>query len=731
MAENNLYAGVIVDLRLDAVDRIYQYGIPQHLNPLSVGQRVLVPFGHRKLEGYVVELKNALEIDRAKLRDIIRLLDPEPIIHPSLVELAQWMRTRYVGLLSEALHFMLPAGYRYGKERVGAKIQQVVTLKVQNPQLSPWATAQKRVVDILQKDPTMLAANLVEQAATSHSTLRALEEKGVVSIENKRLERKISWDTVADPHLQLTWEQEQACTMIQQEILGRKRPVLLHGVTGSGKTEIYLRIINEIVQDGKQAIVLVPEIALTPQTVSRFGARFGDRISVLHSGLSHGERFDQWWKIYRQEVDIVIGARSAVFAPTPNLGLIVLDEEHEGTYKHEEGTIRYQTRDVAVKRSELVGGQVLLGSATPSLESYHKALQGAYKLVELTKRVEKRILPAVSIVDMRKEFEEGNRSMFSGRLKKALQELSESEEQAIILLNRRGFASFVLCRECGHVLQCPNCQVSLTYHRFDNRLHCHYCPHKEPMPASCPRCASRYLRQFGVGTEQVEHTLQEKFPDLKAIRLDSDTTRRKGAHRAILNKFGQGKAQVLIGTQMVAKGLDFPNVTLVGVLSADLSLNFPDVRASERTFQLLTQVAGRSGRGDLPGQVIVQCYEPRHFAISCAQNHDYLGFYRREITFRRKQGYPPFRHLTRILISGGRLDTEKAAKQIAEHLIRNRFNKADILGPVPAPIAKLQGRYRWQLVLKSDYLVDALLRKLPTMPEKVHVSIDIDPLFML
>jgi len=731
VAKTAPYAGVIVDLRLAAVDRIYQYRIPENLQPIEAGQRVLVPFGRRKLEGYVVELTSELMIEEAKLRDIIRPLDPKPIILPSLLELAQWLSLHYVGLLSEALQFMLPPGYRYGRERVGAKRQQVVTLKIQDPKLSPRATAQKRVVEILKEKPEILAADLVEQAAAGHGTLRALEKKGIVSIENRRLERKISWDTIADPTLELTWEQKRALDSIEAEMAGKKRPVLLHGVTGSGKTEVYLRLIEKIVAAGRQAIVLVPEIALTPQTVSRFGARFGDRISVLHSGLSAGERFDQWWKVYRQEVAVVIGARSAIFAPTPNLGLIVIDEEHEGTYKQEEGSIRYQTRDVAVKRAELAGAQLILGSATPSLESYHRALQGQFRLAELTQRVEKRPLPPVSIVDMRKEFEKGNRGMFSGELAEGLLNLTASKKQAIILLNRRGFASFVLCRECGHVLQCPNCQVSLTYHKAENRLHCHYCPHKEVLPASCPRCASRYLRQFGVGTEQVEYALRKEFPQLTPIRLDADTTRKKGAHRAILNKFAQGEAQVLLGTQMVAKGLDFPNVTLVGVLSADLSLNFPDLRASERTFQLLTQVAGRSGRGRLPGRVIIQCYEPRHFAIQCAQNHDYLGFYRREITFRRKLGYPPFRHLTRILVSGGRQAAEKAAREIAAYLKTSGFNQQDILGPQPAPLGKLQGRYRWQLLLKSDHHIDTLLRQLPAPPGEIRVSIDIDPLFML
>jgi len=489
-------------------------------------------------------------------------------------------------------------------------------------------------------------------------------------------------------------------------------------------------VIAEVLRRGRQAIVLVPEIALTPQMLGRFAARFPDRVTVLHSALSLGERFDQWCKIREGRVDVVIGARSAVFAPLPRLGLIILDEEHERTYKQEEGSIRYQTREVAIKRCQLTGGQVVLGSATPAVESYHRALQGQYILAELPERVESRPLPKIEVVDMREEFAQGNRSMFSRRLREELEDLVGTERQAIILLNRRGFANFVLCRECGEVLDCPNCQVSLTYHKGVNRLKCHYCLHQEVLPQKCPRCASRYLRQFGVGTEQLEETLAQEFPELKTLRLDADTTRRKGAHSAILRQFAQGQAQVLIGTQMVAKGLDFPQVTLVGVLAADLSLRFPDIRSSERTFQLLTQVAGRSGRGELPGLVIVQAYEPGHFAIEAARSHDYLGFYRKEIGFRRALGYPPFRQLTRILCSGPQTEAEEACRRIAAHLLARGIPQMDLVGPFPAPIGRIQGRYRWQVLVKSDGPLQGL-GELPSAGGDVQVTVDLDPLYML
>ena len=727
-----LYAGVIVDVRADAVNRVFQYVIPTDLQGrVKIGHRVLVPFGRRTLEGYVVELSNEQQVEEGKLKELCALLDPEPIIQPSLVQLALWMEQTYLGLLSEALQLMLPPAYRYGKERVGAKTGKLVTLLVQRPQLKKNATAQQRVVEILQKTPQLLAAELVSQAKTSHATLQALEKQGIIALSVATLERKVEWDLIADPELALTFEQKSAVESIFKEMRGSRRPVLLHGVTGSGKTEVYLKVIADVIARRQQAIVLVPEIALTAQTLNRFGARFGERVSVLHSALSLGERFDQWWKIYQGEVDVVVGARSAVFAPVPNLGLIVLDEEHESSYKQEEGSIRYQTREVAIKRCALVQGQVVLGSATPAVESYHRALQGQYVLAQLTERVEKRPLPQVEVVDMRQQFESGNRSMFSTQLREALGALVGTDNQAIILLNRRGFASFVLCRECGEVLQCPNCQVSLTYHQGDARLHCHYCLHREPLPSRCPKCASRFLRQFGVGTEQVEQVLAQEFPGLKAVRLDADTARRKGAHAAILKHFSTGKARVLIGTQMVAKGLDFPSVTLVGVLSADLTLNFPDIRSGERTFQLLTQVAGRSGRGDREGRVIIQCYDPDHFAIRAAQNHDYLSFYRREISFRRDLGYPPFRQLARVLCSGPRQDTEESISLLYSYLLSEGVPAQDILGPSPAPIGRIQGRYRWQILLKSDQPLLEILRRLPPVHAEVQVTVDIDPLFML
>lgn len=723
------YAGVIVDIKATAVDRIFTYSIPEHLE-ISVGHRVLVPFGPRKLEGYVIRITDDPGIPVEKVRAILRFLDEEPVILPSLLELAFWMKDTYYGLLSEALQYMLPPGVRYGRERAGTKRQMVVKLVESKPVLSERAVAQRRVVETLQKSGPMLASELVSLAEASYQTLDALARKSIIEISQQQIERRAEWDVIQFPApRQLTPSQTTACQTILQELESQQRPVLLHGVTGSGKTEVYLQVIQEVLRKGKQALVLVPEISLTPQIVSRFGSRFGDRIAVMHSGLSDGERHDEWWRIFRGEASVVIGARSAVFAPLKNLGLIVIDEEHEGTYKQSEGSIRYHTRAVAEKRAELVGAQLVLGSATPAVESYHKALKGEYVLTVLPERVENRPLPDVEIIDMRAEFEHGNRSILSASLRTALENVLLRGEQAIILLNRRGFSSFVLCRECGHVMECLNCSVSMTYHQSDRKLHCHYCTAKHDLPQKCPNCASPYLRQFGVGTEQVEAYLKAQFPTARLSRMDADTTSRKGAHRAILKRFATQETDILIGTQMVAKGLDFPHVTLVGVLSADLTLNLPDIRSSERTFQLLTQVAGRAGRGDLPGRVIIQCYDPNHFAIQAAKEHDYGRFFRQEISFRRQMGYPPFQVLVRILCTGPETEVQAHAHSIAAYFREHGVHPGQLYGPSPAPISRIKGRHRWQIVVKGEW--GSLFSQLPESPSNVYTTIDVDPLFLL
>lgn len=729
------FAGVIVDVKVSSVNKPFHYRIPEHLQDLKCGHRVLVSFGRRRVEGYVVEIVDEVDLAPDKIKPIIKILDPDPVLTPEQLDTARWMVETYAGLYSQALQCFLPAGTRYGKERVSEKKQLAAALvdpeKVDGylAQLSPRAVKQRQVLLELMENPRQLASGLCQKTDTGYQTLRALEAKGFITLEEETIERELKFRADEKAVPVLTPDQNQALTAVIEECTGAKKPILIHGVTDSGKTEVYLRAIDHCLNQGRQAIMLVPEIALTGQTIARFTQRFPGQIAVLHSGLSEGERYDQWLSIFRGEVPIVIGARSAVFAPLKNIGLIVIDEEHEGAYKQADGLLKYHARSVAIKRAEQHGAVVVLGSATPSLESYHRALRGEFRLVEMPRRVNNRPFPEVSLVDMREEFAADNRTMFSRQLTEELNLTLANGEQAIILLNRRGYSAFVLCRECGYVVGCPNCHVSLTYHQ-DNRLKCHYCGYMQELPPSCPECASRYLRQFGTGTQQLEAFIRHNFPQARTVRLDSDTTRRKGAHERLLSQFRRGEANVLIGTQMIAKGLDFPDVTLVGVISADFALNFPDFRSAERTFQLLMQVSGRAGRGEKPGRVIIQCYNPEHYAVAAVKKHDYLEFYRQEVSYRRALAYPPYGHMVRILIQGSEAAVSQKSRDLHK-LLTERVPDAVIYGPAPAPISKIKGRYRWHIIIKSGRKISQLLTDLPQNDGEFTVSVDPDPLFLL
>lgn len=578
---------------------------------------------------------------------------------------------------------------------------------------------------------------ICDEAGVSISVLEAVIDKGAAQfIQEEVFRDPFTKEVSRTQALQLTSEQQVALqaitTAMDQQIA---QTFLLHGVTGSGKTEVYLQAIQKVLEEGKEAIMLVPEISLTPQMTERFRSRFGEMVAVMHSGLSVGEKYDEWRKIQQGKVKVVVGARSAIFAPFTNIGLIILDEEHESTYKQEDSP-RYHARDVAIWRSEFYNCPIILGSATPALESFARAKKGVYKLLSLKHRALHQVLPTVFIADMREELRQGNRSMFSQSLIEAIRLRLEKKEQMVLFLNRRGYSSFVLCRDCGTVVQCPNCDISLTYHRTTEKLKCHYCGYEEHVPQICPQCQSDHIRYFGTGTQKVEEELYKLFPEARVLRMDVDTTKHKGAHEEILETFGAGQADILLGTQMIAKGLDFPNITLVGVLSADTSLHLPDYRAAERTFQLLTQVSGRAGRHDKLGEVIIQTYTPEHYAIELAKTQEYEPFYEREMFLRRRSNYPPYYFVALIQLSHE--DVMMAAEyagRVADWLRGNLSNQVAIIGPTTASIARLQNRYRYQCLIKykiEPNLIPVLQRLLAMyraewIKQGILMTVDLDP----
>lgn len=659
-------------------------------------------------------------------------------------------------LLRTAVELGVLVEERDVRDRLGRKTQQAVELAVERGEaeaaaetLAARAPKQAAVIRRLLEQPgPAIAAELLRATGTASGAIRSLEEKGLV----RTMELEIGRDPYAhrtfapSSALPLTPSQSSALAPINETIAARRHEAfLLHGVTGSGKTEVYLQAMQACLDAGREAILLVPEISLTPQTVEAFKGRFGDEVAVMHSRLSQGERYDEWRKIADKQVKIAIGARSAIFAPFTDIGLIIVDEEHEASYKQEESP-KYHARDVAVERGRRHGAAVVLGSATPSLESYWEAHRGGLRLLQMPERVHGRPLPTVEVVDMREELKDGNRAMFSRSLADALRQRLARGEQSVLLLNRRGYSTFVLCRSCGYSAQCPHCDITLTYHRTSRHSRCHYCGYAEREASSCPSCGSEHIRHFGTGTQRVEEELAKLFPGIRTIRMDVDTTSAKGAHEKLLSQFREGKADVLLGTQMVAKGLDFPKVTLVGVISADTMLRLPDFRAAERTFQLLTQVAGRAGRHQLRGEVVVQTYTPEHYSVTLAAAHDYRGFARRELLSRRELGYPPYRRLALATLSHEDAallmrTSERFAEALRSRLParRDADDGPDLLGPVPSPIPKLKDRYRFQCMVKyrgEPEVIRALRQAGDTLIEdirksKLSIQLDIDPQMLL
>ncbi|ECL7895190.1 TPA: primosomal protein N' [Listeria innocua] len=764
-------AKVIVDVPAMQVDRPFDYFIPEDLEDLiRPGMRVSVPFGNRKIQGFVISLGETEE--NPKLKGIEAVMDLAPVLNEELMELGDWLAEDTLSFRVSAYQAMLPAALRAKYEKyflrldeeneelerlfegyetldwkvaesrgllkeigkwvregsvevvyqvknkiTSKKVRVVSCLKAPHQlaeiieDMPKNAKAQSRVLAFFQafEGTEIAAAELKKQAETTDATIKKLVDLNILTIQEKIISR--------DPYENHQFEKSESLQLLPDQALAcekitaatEQETFLIHGVTGSGKTEIYLQTIEAKLKEGKEAIVLVPEISLTPQMVERFKSRFGSEVAVLHSALSSGEKYDEWRKIERKEARVVVGARSAVFAPFENLGIIIIDEEHEASYKQEDNP-RYHARDVAIWRAEKYQCPVVLGSATPSLESFARAKKGVYTLIELPSRVNDRAMPEVRVVDMRVELRKENRTEFSTELLEKIKDRIAKKEQTVLMLNRRGYSSFVMCRDCGYVVECPNCDISLTYHQSSNQMKCHYCGHEERVPKHCPSCEGEHIRYFGTGTQKVEESLTKLIPEARVIRMDVDTTRTKGAHEKLLKSFRNHEADILLGTQMIAKGLDFPDITLVGVLNADTMLHLPDFRASERTFQLLTQVSGRAGRHERTGEVVVQSYNPEHYSIEFAKQHDFIGFYNHEMKLRKMGSYPPFYYLTMINVSDE--NEMKAIRKIQEmaQFLRGKLGPdAVILGPVPSTITRIKNKYRYQCIIK--YKIEPNLKK--------------------
>ena len=705
-----IYADIIVDISHEKLDRSFQYAVPEKLaKQLHVGMVVSIPFGkgNHVRKGYVIALTDKATFEPSRIKEIEGICAGEETTESRLIALAAWMREVYGSTMIQALKSVLPI-----REKVKEKEIRRVCLAMEEEQakalLKEWEGSRYKARIRLLKG--LLAEKSLEykeavQLGMSAAVKDYFLEQGIARIKSDLVYRSAvhADEMTRQPSLPLTPEQQQAVEIIEKEWSREfPRPVLLHGVTGSGKTRVYMEMIERVLKAGQQAIVLIPEIALTYQTVQRFYGRFGDKVSVINSRLSAGERYDQMRRARNGEVQVMVGPRSALFTPFSNLGLIVIDEEHESTYKSETSP-RYHARETAVERARMEGARVLLGSATPSLEAYCRAQNGAYALAELKGRYGERALPEVSVVDLREELKAGNRSILSRSLKEAIEERLSRGEQTMLFLNRRGYAGFVSCRSCGHVMKCPHCDVSLSEHR-GGRLICHYCGYQEPKPKSCPACGSPYIGGFQAGTQQIEQVLLREFPGVRVLRMDYDTTRNKGSYEKILAAFGAHEADILVGTQMIVKGHDFPKVTLVGVLAADLSLNGSDYRSAERTFQLLTQAVGRAGRGTRSGQAIIQTYHPEHYSIAAAASQDYKAFYQEEMGYRELLSYPPAAGMLAVLGSCGEEELLGRAmhylKLFAEKISRGK--PLTIIGPAPAAVGKVRDIYRQVLYLKYE-----------------------------
>lgn len=713
--------GVLVELSNKNIDRVFDYSVPDcFLDKIKLGIRVKVPFGKMELEGFVVEVKDSSDIE---VKDILDVIDDEAILNSELLELGKKMQEDTLSTLISCYQIMLPKALKAKNGQViNKKFDTYYYLNKDIVCYGKLSTSQEKIINLCMEKEFVLRKELVD---ISLSSLNTLIKKNIL-LEKKLEHYRLSYNEKIEPKKELTNDQRS----VVDEVLANTGyfPYLLFGVTGSGKTEVYMELIEDALNKGKTSIVLVPEISLTPQMVLRFQKRFGDNIAAIHSALSDGEKYDEWRRIVKGEAKIVIGARSAIFAPLNNIGMIIIDEEHSDSYKQDDSNPRYNAKDIALLRGKYHNCPVIMGSATPSLEVFARAKKGVFKLLELPNRINGKSLPHINIVDMN-EMISKTKGHFSPVLLEAISARLLKNEQIILLLNRRGYSSFVTCKNCGYTFKCPNCDITLTYHKSSRTLRCHYCGYGTKVYDTCPECHEKSINDLGVGTEKVEEELNKLFPESRILRMDFDTTSRKGMHEKMIKAFKNHEYDILLGTQIVSKGLDFDNVTLVGVINADTSLNIPDFRSSETTFSLLAQVAGRAGRSDKEGEVIIQTFNPEHYAIQYTKKHDYLGFYNREMSIRRELKYPPYYYICYVKISG------KDNKYIYEEslkitkLFHNKLINMIILGPSPCTIFKLNNIYRYGIILKykkDEDLREVLNKVIEHYKDNRNIKIDVN-----
>ncbi len=713
----SMYADVLVEVKTKDLEKMFTYRVPDSM-VLSPGMRVLVPFGKRNIEGFVMKIYDHGDFDY-EVRDIVSVIDERAVINEEMMELGKYISLKTLCPLILAYQTMLP---RALKAKVKTKVnKKYATYVVIGREDEPEREKQKEVYDYVKRNGKVLKSSALKIS----SAVKALIDKGYLKEVKEEVYRFIEDEKIEAKDFKLTFDQKKVIGEID---LNKFKPYLLHGVTGSGKTLVYIKLILDVLKEGKEAIVLVPEISLTPQTADTFRGYFGNKVAILHSGLSEGEKYDEWRRIERGEVSIAIGARSAVFAPFTNLGIIIVDEEHSASYKQDSNP-KYNAIDIALKRGKTYGIPVVLGSATPSVESYTRAKMGIYKLLEMKKRINEK-MPKVYLVDMKEEFKKGNR-LFSDILVSKVNERLNSDEQIIVLLNRRGFSTVISCKECGFTHKCPNCDIPLTYHKSKGMMRCHYCDYTVPKLYACPICKSKNINSLGMGTEKLEEEFQKRFPKAKTIRMDTDTTHNKGAHRRIVDEFRDGKYNVLVGTQMIAKGLDFPKVTLVLVFGADTSLNIPDFRSAERTFELLNQVVGRAGRAKLNGEAILQGFNMNHYSIVAASKNDYEMFYNEEMKIRKVLKYPPYYNLALVKISSRNYESLKNESSKIAVYLRDNLRNNIILGPGVATIPKVNNVYYMNIIIKYKKTIEVINPLKFILGKyaggKVAVSIDLNP----